>query len=71
MAVKLETFNSLGELNAAIETPKGSRNKYKYDEASGLFRLHKLLPMGTIFPFDFGFLPSTRAPMAIRSTCRS
>jgi len=48
-------------VNAVIETPAGSRNKYVYDEALGLFRLHKILPMGSAFPFDFGFIPGTIA----------
>src|SRR6266853_6415967 len=44
---------------AIIETPKGSRNKFDYDPESGLFKLGGLLPEGMIFPFDFGFIPST------------
>ena len=44
---------------AVIETPKGSRNKFKYDQDSGLFMLGGLLPAGMMFPFDFGFVPST------------
>jgi inorganic pyrophosphatase len=48
-----------GELNVIIETPKGSRNKYDYDEDAGLFRLGGVLPSGAVFPFDFGFVPST------------
>jgi inorganic pyrophosphatase len=47
-------------LNVVIETPKGCRNKYKYDEEHGLWRLSKVLPLGASFPFDFGFIPSTR-----------
>jgi inorganic pyrophosphatase len=43
----------------AIETPKGSHNKYKYDEELGVFTLGNVLPEGMIFPYDFGFLPST------------
>lgn len=42
-----------------IETPKGSRNKYKYTENFCCFLLGKVLPEGMVFPFDFGFLPST------------
>jgi inorganic pyrophosphatase len=49
-----------GDLNVIIETPKGSRNKFSYDEESGLFTLSKLLPAGMVFPFNFGFVPSTR-----------
>ncbi len=44
---------------AIIETPKGSRNKFDYDPESNLFMLGGLLPEGMMFPFDFGFIPST------------
>lgn len=49
------------ECKAIIETPKGRRNKFKYNPASGLFSLSHLLPQGFSFPFDFGFIPSTVA----------
>lgn len=42
-----------------IETPKNRRNKFDYDPESNLFRLGGLLPEGMMFPFDFGFVPST------------
>ena len=48
-----------GELNVIIETPKGRRNKFKYDEKRGLYKLGGVLPAGAVFPFDFGFVPST------------
>ena len=44
---------------AIIETPKGFRNKFSYDPETGLFKLGGLLPEGMLFPFDFGFIPST------------
>ena len=44
---------------AIIETPKASRNKFKFDPDSNLFMLGGLLPAGMMFPFDFGFIPST------------
>jgi inorganic pyrophosphatase len=47
------------ELNIVIETPKGSRNKFEYDEKRSVFRLGGVLPLGAVFPFDFGYLPST------------
>jgi inorganic pyrophosphatase len=50
------------ECQAVIETPKGRRNKFKYEPDSGLFSLSNLLPQGFSFPFDFGFIPSTAAP---------
>jgi inorganic pyrophosphatase len=48
-------------LQVIIETPKGSRNKYAFDEGQGMFLLKKVLPAGMAFPYDFGFVPSTRA----------
>ena len=42
-----------------IETPKGFRNKFRYDPNANLFMLGGLLPEGMMFPFDFGFVPST------------
>ncbi len=48
-----------GNVNVVIETPKGSRNKFAYDEEQGLFKLRSVLPAGAVFPFDFGFIPST------------
>ena len=49
-----------GHLNAIVDTPKGSRNKFKYDEELGLFKLAGTLPVGNVFPFDFGYIPSTK-----------
>jgi len=48
-------------LLAVVETPRGSRNKYDYDPDLKLFRLAAVLPEGTVFPYDFGFFPSTKA----------
>jgi inorganic pyrophosphatase len=50
-----------GQINAIIETPKSSRNKYAYDEKTDTFKLKRALPAGMVFPFDFGFIPSTIA----------
>lgn len=60
--MKLETIASKDKnvLNVIIETPRGCQNKFAYDEKLKTFRLHKTLPMGTVFPFDFGFIPKTR-----------
>ena len=48
-------------LDVVIETPKGSRNKFSYKEDEHQFRLSKVLPQGMQFPYDFGFVPGTRA----------
>jgi inorganic pyrophosphatase len=47
------------DLNVIIDTPKNSRNKYKFDEKLGLFKLGGVLPVGHYFPFDFGYIPQT------------
>jgi inorganic pyrophosphatase len=58
--IDLSAFDDDGDVNAIIDTPKGSRNKFKYDEKSGLFKLGGALPLGAVFPFDFGYIPSTK-----------
>lgn len=50
-----------GLVNVVVEAPRGSPYKYKFDPASGQFLLHKGLPAGAVFPFDFGFVPRTKA----------
>lgn len=42
-----------------IEIPKGSRNKYEYDELRGLFRLDRVLYSSVHYPTDYGFIPET------------
>src|ERR1051325_6295022 len=58
---KLTPFASKKCLNVIVETPKGSRVKYAYDAHTGLFELKRALPEGMVFPFNFGFIPGTRA----------
>ncbi len=53
-------FDSEGLLNVIVETPKGSRNKLAYDPERDLFEHKSVLPSGSSFPFDFGFLPATK-----------
>ena len=50
-----------GVIRVVIETPKGSRNKYAFNEDEEFFELKKVLPAGMDFPYDFGFVPSTKA----------
>ena len=57
---QLPTFDPESrEVTAVIETPKGSPNKYDYDPDCGALRLKAVMPEGTAFPYDFGFIPST------------
>jgi inorganic pyrophosphatase len=47
------------QLSVIIETPKGSQNKYAYESRFATFVLKGVLPAGAVFPYDFGFVPST------------
>src|SRR4051794_28197721 len=58
---QLPTWDDQGRLVVIVETPKGSRNKLSWNEPYGRFELKGVLPAGAIFPYDFGFLPSTLA----------
>ena len=44
------------ELLALIEIPKGSRNKYEYDEGIGQVILDRFLSSSTVYPTDYGYL---------------
>jgi inorganic pyrophosphatase len=48
-------------LQVIVETPRGCRNKFAYDPEQKIFALKKVLPAGMSFPYDFGFLPRTKA----------
>jgi inorganic pyrophosphatase len=47
-------------LTIVIETPRDSREKYNYDPEKGIYYFKKALPLGMIFPHDFGFIPQTK-----------
>ncbi|HEX9105901.1 MAG TPA: inorganic diphosphatase [Longimicrobiales bacterium] len=49
------------ELNAIVEIPRGSRNKYELDKETGLFRFDRLLYSAVHYPGDYGFIPRTLA----------
>jgi inorganic pyrophosphatase len=48
-------------VHVVVETPKGSRNKVAFDPDLEVFKLKGVLPEGHSFPYDFGFVPSTKA----------
>jgi inorganic pyrophosphatase len=64
MKTRIEKITALNRttqnVNVIIETPKGSRFKYVYTPKLGTFRIKRALPPGIVFPFNFGFIPSTR-----------
>jgi inorganic pyrophosphatase len=60
-ASKSSSNHVSSQVSVIVETPKGSRNKLKYDPATKMFKLSKVMPEGMMFPYDFGFVPSTKA----------
>ncbi len=61
MTLAAEDNKHKGNIRVVIETPKGSRNKYAFNQDDKVFELKKVLPAGMTFPYDFGFVPSTLA----------
>ena len=47
------------EFDVLIEIPKGSRNKYEVDHASGRIRLDRTLFTSTQYPADYGYIENT------------
>lgn len=50
------------EVNAIIEIPRGTTNKYEYDKQLNVFRLDRNLHSPVHYPGDYGFIPSTLSP---------
>lgn len=46
-------------INAIIEIPKGSYNKYEIDKETGLIALDRANYSAAPYPFDYGFAPQT------------
>jgi len=47
------------DFDVLIEIPRGSRNKYEVDHASGRIRLDRTLFTATQYPADYGFVLDT------------
>lgn len=45
--------------HGVIEVPRGSKNKYELDKATGLLRLDRVLYSAVHYPANYGFLPRT------------
>jgi inorganic pyrophosphatase len=49
------------DVDAIVEVPMGSRNKYEMDPKSGRIRLDRMLFTSTRYPLDYGFVDGTLA----------
>ncbi len=50
-----------GVVEVVVEIPRGSRNKYEFDEEAEVFRLDRVLASAVHYNFDYGFITDTRA----------
>jgi inorganic pyrophosphatase len=46
-------------VNIVVEVPKGSRNKYEWDEDIGAIKFDRFLFSSMVYPVDYGFVPHT------------
>ncbi len=46
-------------VNTIIECPKGTKNKYEVDKATGLIKLDRAMRTSQDYPFDYGFVPQS------------
>ena len=51
-----------GGFHVVVESPRGATVKWKYEPDWNAFTVSRPLPRGLCYPFDWGFVPSTRAP---------
>ena len=58
---KLPTWADKAHIYAVVETPRGSSCKLEFDPKLGVFTLAKPLMAGLTYPYDWGFVPSTKA----------
>jgi inorganic pyrophosphatase len=58
---ELPTWADDDHIYAVVETPRGSRAKLTFDRKMGVFTLSKPLLVGLSYPYDWGFIPSTKA----------
>lgn len=59
--LKIPTWADEEHIYAVIETPRGSTCKLDFDAALRAFTLAKPLMAGLTYPYDWGFIPSTKA----------
>jgi inorganic pyrophosphatase len=58
---RLPPRDQLGAVRVVVESPRGATVKLKYDAALGAMSVSRPLPLGLAYPYDWGFVPGTRA----------
>lgn len=54
-------FGEMEKFNVVVEIPKGSQDKYEYDEKLDVIKLDRVLYSSYHYPTNYGFVPETRA----------
>ena len=57
----IPTRNDEGAFHVFVESPRGAAVKLKFEPRLGAIILERPLPVGLVYPFDWGFVPGTRA----------
>src|SRR2546423_13697377 len=57
---KLPVRDNNGGVHVVVETPRGSAAKLEFDPELQTFTLSKSLMLGLSYPYDWGFIPSTK-----------
>jgi inorganic pyrophosphatase len=55
-------MDDAAKLYCLIEIPKGSRNKYEWDEGLQAIKLNRFLFSSVVYPTDYGFITDTIGP---------
>jgi inorganic pyrophosphatase len=59
--IPLPEARPLSEFPVVIEIPRGEKNKYELDPATGILKLDRVLASSVHYPHNYGFIPRTLA----------
>jgi|SRR6187549_1655637 len=60
MPVKEKERDFPNAIEVVVEIPSGSRNKYEFNESSGVIWLDRVLSSAVFYNFDYGYVEDTR-----------
>jgi len=58
--VDLQPYGDNRQLRMVVETPRGSNIKLDYEPELRAFTVSRALPLGLVYPYDWGFIPGTK-----------
>ena len=54
--VELQPYGDDRQLRMVVETPRGSNIKLEYEAELRAFTVSRALPLGLVYPYDWGFI---------------